>query len=136
VQRFISVILSSLLLLSNMQLTFGQHFCEDAIIETVLTIGQKEMHCESDAASDSCCEEETHSGDCCTNVFHQIKTDKEFSVNYVAINFIPNLVSSGIDFYKFLEIEPYFSEEIPSYFSPPLPPWKQDILIFHQTFLI
>jgi len=95
------------------------------------------MHCESDIDASSCCEDEATSEDCCTNVFHQINTDKEFSVNSSFLSFSSNFIAPAkIDFYKFIEITNYDLEEIPSYFNPPLPPWKQDILVFHQTFLI
>lgn len=136
-QKTISILIAFLLLISNTQLTFGQHYCEGKVVEAAMMVGQEKMSCEP-SATDMSCENEsenTEVADCCTNVYHQIETDADYSGSHFQVDFNTSFLVAELFNFSFQQDTLYSSESV-SYSEYLPPPLEKDIPVLFQTFLI
>lgn len=132
-QKTISILLASLLLLSSSGLAYGQHFCGGRVMAEALVLGQKELSCS--AGEERMQYEKKQKPDCCVDVYHQVETDSEYSGSSFDISFDKNFVAAFVSVFILLTNETYLTEKdgFPEYFPPPL---EKDIPVLYQTFLI
>ncbi len=134
-QKTISILIAFLLLLSNAQLTFGQHYCEGKVVEAAMMVGQEKMSCEPSATDLGCEDEKTEVADCCKNVYHQIEMDADYSGSHFTVDLNPVFLITEVFNFSFQQNLLYYLKSI-SYSEYLPPPLQKDIPVFYQTFLI
>ncbi|MBP2831296.1 hypothetical protein J8281_03770 [Aquimarina sp. U1-2] len=134
-KKIISILACILLLTSNSQLTYAQHFCGDSEMMALLTLGQAELSCGMVNKNDACEDNEDADHSCCDNQYTHINTDDTFQRVNHDIQLYP-YIALAISYTFLLEIEPseMSKARIPfSYISPPL---HKDHQVLYETFLI
>lgn len=132
-QKCVSTILAILLLFGGSGMVFGQHFCEGVVVDKSFAMGFETMSC-ADVEADDACENNTDENDCCSDVYFQIQTDTEFSVQWQNVSLdLPQIISSESVF--FFEVVSFKKEQNPYIFYAP-PDRSLDKQALYQTYLI
>lgn len=132
-QKCLSTLLAILLLFGGTGMVFGQHFCEEVVVDKSFAIGFETMSC-AEVEGDDACENNPQEDDCCADTYFQIQTDKEFSgkSSYVSLEISPFVTSEA----NFLIEAVTYSKQQQSfaYYTPPERAF--DLHALFQTYLI
>ena len=142
-KKVLSIVLSLLLVVSNISLTYATHFCGGKAVESQLMIGAQDFSCgmimpestcennDEDCPNSNQGEMETN---CCDNDYMQLSVDDNYdtvsSIELPNLNFVVAFVHTylSLDLSSDNSTQEYFNE------APPLR--KQDIRVLHQVFRI
>lgn len=129
-----------LLLFSATGIAYGQHFCGEHLVKTMITFSKASLDCGMDMEETPLsCElgiEKTsiHENDCCDNQLHQVQTDDNFSGSQFAFDFHKNFIAVFASVFVLKHFKTVASSpEIARYFPPPL---GKDVQLLYQVFLI
>ncbi len=133
-RKFISIVLSILLLLSSSGIAYAKHYCGDFEMMATVTLGEKQLSCGMSMEVPDC-DDEKETPDCCDNEYTSVETDETF--NKANFEFSPDKTF----FTAFAAVFVYTVEiiedaEDPSYTDYDPPPLEQDLQILYETFLI
>ncbi len=141
-KKFISILLSFMLLASHMSLAVGTHFCGGEAIETKIMLGDAQLDCGMPDMEEPCEDSEksnTHevhfeNVPCCENEYQTFQVTGEFVKNVApqsfSIDFASGFIYANPDVDLFPKLTHQFNAE---YISPPL---EKDIQVLFQAFLI
>jgi len=133
-QKITSILLVSLLLLSTIGLTYGQHLCGGKVIVEKISIGEKQLSCGPDEMP-STSKTSVDIPSCCQNVYHKVETDSDY--NGTSFDFQPEItfVAAFVAVFVFQPVQDLETKIRPySYYLPP--PVAKDIPVLYQSFLI
>lgn len=135
-KKLMSISLALLLLLGNIGLTVGTHFCGGHAVASEMMIGEKHLDCGMgmmDMSSHG--DEGTHfSKSCCENQYVSIESEELFKQE-LSEKVAPVFVAVAVAKFLFsFDVERNFQQLGFKDTSPPLP--DQDIQVLHQVFRI
>jgi hypothetical protein len=136
-KKVISIFLLAIMLLGNVGITYGTHFCMGMAMKSELMIGHEHMDCgmamDESIPSES---DQTHfsAPPCCENQYVSVETDDTFTKSLsleLANTFVAVTLSSIL---YTVEVDFSIDEPLANDTSPPL--LKQDFIVLHQVFRI
>lgn len=133
-KKFISIVLSLLLLVSSSGIAYAQHFCGDYEMMSQLTLGEQHLSCGMIAES-GCGETTLEKKHCCENEYTKITTDSNFTKATIDISFHNVFIASFVSVFvvpSSLEYEAV--QAFTNRYRPP--PLYKDIPLLFETFLI
>lgn len=134
-QKFISIVLSLLLLASSANVTYAKHFCGDVEVLSVLTVGETYLSCSEKESIDTCNDKEPKKNSCCKTKYDQVEIDDNFdsatAFTLVDIPVAKDYISPSN--YSFITLEDK-SFAIYAYYDPP--PIDKDFSALYQVYLI
>lgn len=136
-KKIISISLSLILLLGNVSLTYGTHFCGGHAVINEVMLGHEHMDCgmgmmDMDHFNDDF---NIAAPDCCTNQYISVETDQLFKQD-VSIDLGQIFVLATLSKTLYLVPEPTQESSNTAFIesSPPLP--HQRLHLLNETFLI
>ncbi len=132
-QKFISILLTLLLLFGGSGMVFGQHFCEGVVVDIALAFGVEKMDCGDVEAEDSC-DDSKQEVDCCADVYYQIQTDKDFANKSFDVSFEQPVFNNSVNLVA-LFAACSTEEQLPDLHYLP-PDFDEDRQTLYQVFLI
>lgn len=140
--KFISILLSFILLASHSYLTIGTHFCGGEAVETKIMFGKTHLGCNIPDMEKSCNIQAKHDDHevrldqvpCCENEFQTVQTTNEFVKEGVPFNFSVEFAVAFIYNSLKFHLSPKTNHQLFSAYSSP--PIEKEIQILFQTFLI
>ena len=138
-RKLIAILLSFLMLTSNIGFTMNTHLCEGIAVENSITIGLADLDCGMNAHKEDCESEKTkekqiQENPCCKNQHKVLQLDEnvEFQVPIETIN-TDFIVAYFFTFIQSLSFESLGAQIIQ---APPLLAKHIKIQVLFQTFLI
>ena len=141
-KKSFSLLLSLILLASQMYLTIGTHFCSGEAVESKFLFGETHLGCGTMDMEEPCADSENFNKDginfdktpCCKNEYQTVQVTNEFVNDATQINFTIEFALAYI--YTTLNLH-FFTKSTnqgnTEYFPLPL---EKDIQVLFQTFLI
>jgi hypothetical protein len=140
-KKSFSILLSFILLASQMSFVIGMHFCGGEAIETKIMLGETHLGCgmmnmeepcnDSDNSNNKNSFDETP---CCTNEYQTVKSTNEFVKAAAQIAFDVDFAVAFI--YTTLNLDLFPKSTHQFYTEYISPPHEKDIQVLFQTFLI
>lgn len=142
-KKVFAIILSFLLVVSNISLTYATHFCGGKAIESQLMLGSQDLTCGM-IMPESTCENMTDecsdpnpselNNNCCDNEYIQLTTDDDF--NTVSSVELPQLEFVVTFIYNHFNPEFVSNKTLIEFHIEAPPLVKQNIQVLHQVFII
>ena len=135
-KRFISIVLSLLLLLSSTGITYAQHYCGEHEMMAKVTLGHEMLSCGMVMSHDDGCQDEPKEDHgCCDNKYTHVDVDDNYADVSLDLQLNPVFVASFVAVFVVGEASTY--NKNPDYFkdySPP--PLLEDLQVLYETYLI
>ncbi|MEH0153545.1 hypothetical protein V6R21_05325 [Limibacter armeniacum] len=137
-KQLISILLVFTVLLGNIGLTIGTHYCGGQAVEHAIAFGNHELGCGMQDID--ICAEPTPDADhiqaaaCCQDATLLVQAEDGFTPAFADFSFLPALAAVTIHFLFQLFFFPETDTQSPQTYSPPLLKW--DIQSLFQTFLL
>lgn len=141
-KQFFSILLSFILLASDINLTLGTHFCGGEAVETKIIWGETHLGCGMMDMEETCDNSE-HSNHnqlifnnipCCQNEFQTIQGTDDFVKETAQTAFNVDFALAFIYTTLNVDLFPKSTHQVYTEYIPP--PFEKDILLLFQTFLI
>lgn len=141
-KQFIPIILSFILLASQINLTKGTHFCGGEAVETKIMLGETHLGCGMMDMEEPC-DDSGHTNNnqagfniipCCQNEFQTIQGTDDFVKDAAQIVF--NVGFSVTFIYTMLNFDLFPGSTNNFYTDYIFPPVEKDVQLLFQTFLI
>lgn len=141
-KKVLSILLSFILLASQVYLTTGTHFCDGEAVETKIILGETHLGCGMEDMEVPCDKSDKTNKNgagydktpCCENKYQTVQKTDDFVKDAVQVDlnvdFAVAFIYSGLNLDLFRKSSQQFNTE---YISPPL---EKDIPVLFQTFLI
>lgn len=134
-KKFISILLTILILASSTGVTYAKHYCGDFEVVSTLTMGKKNLSCGMAMEADDCDSNKENPIDCCKNTYENIDTDDNFINSSFNLQINNNFIASFISVFVLKDI--YFSDKEIHFFNGyDPPPIYQDIQVIYQVYII
>ncbi len=134
-KQYISILLSTLLLLSSSGIAYAKHYCGEFEMLSQITLGEENLSCGMVMEETSCDDEQTEEHSCCDNEYTQVTTDNHFAKASFDIQFDQNFVAAFVaTFVLNIPIADTITKDLYSVYDPP--PIIRDIPVLYETFLI
>lgn len=134
-KKFVSILLSVLLLASSSGIAYAQHFCGEYEMLSEITLGEKHLSCGMAMEIPDCDDGIAQEHDCCDNQYTQITTDDTFAKASFDIDLNKTFVAAFVSVFVVQSPDNYPTNTnfFAEYHPPPL---KQDFQVLYETFLI
>ncbi len=141
-RKYLSILLSFVLLASHFYLTIGTHFCGGESVQLKILLGKKHLDCEMPNIDNSCAGFEKNSTQefcfdelpCCENEYQLVHLTNEFVISTAQTDFNVEFAVAFIFTGFKLDLFPKSTHQFyTEYISPP---FEKDIQVLFQTFLI
>jgi len=137
VKKFISIVLSCLLLLSSSGIAYSQHFCGGYEVMAKFTLGEMFLSCGMEMDSGSCettmdTQSEKH---CCDNEYTSVETDDTFAKASFEVTFSSYEFTAPVSEFP-LQQAVLYTNNIDFFADYSPPPLGKDIPVLYQIFLI
>ncbi|MGM0478287.1 MAG: HYC_CC_PP family protein [Bacteroidota bacterium] len=136
-KRISAILLSVLLLVVNMSLTFSTHYCGGEAVETAVSLGKATVGCGMEKPNASPCDNEdamAHIGkeDCCQNTHFTIAVEEDYVQNGTAepVQLITDALPASV--YSVQLPDSHFTVSAFIAYSPPQV--RQNRQVLHQVF--
>ena len=134
-KKFISILLTILILASSTGVTYAKHYCGDFEVVSTLTMGKKNLSCGMAMEADDCDSNKENPIDCCKNTYENIDTDDNFINSSFNLQMNNSFIASFVSVFVLQDI--YFSDKEIHFFNDyDPPPIYQDIQVIHQVYII
>lgn len=141
-KQFFPIVLSIILLASQINLTMGTHFCGGEAVETKIMLGETHLDCGMMDMGEPCDNSEHTNNNqasfnnipCCQNEFQTIQGTDDFVKDAAQIVF--NVDFSVAFIYTMLNFDLFPSSTNNIYTEYISPPVEKDIQVLFKTFLI
>ena len=138
-KRTIAIFLSSLVLLSNMGLTFATHYCSGFAVKSQVMLGHHALDCGM-AGMDAECEstpsemELLVSKSCCDNQYQTLDTDDEYTSGHVLELPSPEFLVAFLEVFVYNFFQTNIEQSNLAHYKPPLLEFNLPVL--NQVFLL
>ncbi len=135
-QRFISILLSSLILLSSSGLAYAKHYCGSIEMVSKVTFGEEHLSCGMVMSSTPCGDEHEEEGHfCCNNKYLKVTTDAQYAKVAFAFDFTTQWFATIVEVFVPVALELPDEHNVSyRYYRPP--PLVKDYQVLYETFLI
>lgn len=134
-KRFISIVLTILLLASSSGIAYARHYCGESEMLSKVTLGEKHLSCGMAMDLPGCEDEGDMDHDCCANDYTQVETDDTFAKASFEIDFNKTQLALPVSFLVIQAGDNYpITQHFFNDYNPP--PLEQDLIILFETFLI
>lgn len=133
-KKFLSVILSSVILFISMGFTVSSHICGVERIKTVLSIGNTDVSCGMETTKKDCSHDKQMNSNCCQDEFQKMQLNDDYTKVITFKNFTPDFTIIFVALlFNILPTENVQTFSYKNYLPPPL---VKDIKVLVQSFLI
>ncbi len=138
-KKVIAISFALILLVSNISLTIGAHYCGGEVVKTRIMLGETHLDCGMAEMDETCNDFAGHGLEfdkppCCENRYQTFQVDNDFNsyppLSILNVDFIIALVHSDIVVALFSKAKNSFYTD----YSPP--PLIKDLPVLFRTFLI
>lgn len=135
-QRIISIVLSSLILLSSSGLAYAKHYCGNIEMVSKVTLGEAHLSCGMVMDTSPCGDEHEDEGHfCCSNKYLKISTDDQYAKVAFDFDFNIQWFATLVEIYVSKQLDvPTEPIAVYKYYRPP--PLEKDFQVLFETFLI
>lgn len=137
-KRILSILFAFFILISNLGIAVGTHFCGGKAVESKLMLHLEDLHCGMDV-SQMTCDDHTKEGEviknvCCENDFLAMDVDDNYNYQDVKVKINPTfLVAFTVSFLQ-INLDTYIKE--PNFDSYAAPPISRSVQTLYQVFII
>lgn len=134
-KKFISILLTILIIASCTGVTYAKHYCGDFEVVSTLTMGKKNLSCRMAMEADDCDSNKEDPIDCCKNTYENIDTDDNFINSYFKLQINKSFIASFVSVFVLQDV--YFSDKEINFFNGyDPPPIFDDIQLIYQVYII
>ena len=135
-QRYISIVLSFLILLSSSGLAYAKHYCGSIEMVSKVTLGEAHLSCGMVMASTPCGDEHEEEGHfCCSNKYLKVTTDDQYAKVAFDFDFTTQWFVTIVEVFVPRQLELPAEHNVSyRYYRPP--PLEKDYQVLFETFLI
>ncbi len=134
-KKFISILLTILIIASCTGVTYAKHYCGDFEVVSTLTMGKKNLSCRMAMEADDCDSNKEDPIDCCKNTYENIDTDDNFINSYFKLQINKSFITSFVSVFVLLDVY-FLDKEIIFFNGYDPPPIFQDIQLIYQVYII